>query len=202
MVVQTSLISNTPSAIFDRVELYASLSESLTQIIIEKNNQALSSLYFIVIKENDDLAPYTRILRTSFYFYCDQESIISYYGEIRDSMSYQAPYTFNDWVNAPLFQIVPNEKSRITFIERNGYKANLLTKTLNGKNLYLDGIQWKKTSQLSNSFDKKNETNSNSNSDKKSEIEERLETLNNLKRKGLISEQEYIEKRKKIIDEL
>jgi hypothetical protein len=51
-------------------------------------------------------------------------------------------------------------------------------------------------------FEKDNQNKSISKPNKADELEDRLETLNKLKQKGLISQDEYLEKRKKILDEL
>jgi hypothetical protein len=202
LVVQTSLLSNTPSSIFDRIDLYSILSDSIYQIFNESDSLPFTPLYFIVIKENDDLAPFTRILRSSLYIFCNENTLTLFFGEIRDSISFQAPYTFNDWISAPMFQIQPNVKSRISYSNLKGYNGKLLTKRFDNKEMYLDGIQWKKLEKSNQTNEKDNQNKSISKPNKADELEDRLETLNKLKQKGLISQDEYLEKRKKILDEL
>ncbi|NCN11427.1 MAG: hypothetical protein GW938_16440 [Leptospira sp.] len=204
LVVQSSLLSNTPSKIFSKEESYSNLSNEIALRIKLTQNSNLSKIYFIVVKENDDLAPFTRILRTSFYIFRKEDTIHLYFGEIRESISFLSPYTFSDWISAPKFTISKKNKSRITFKDNKKLNAELLNTTdKNQKEFYLDAIKWspkRNDSSLSNNRKKNSSSDNSSNSS--NDPESRLRLLEDLKKKGLISIEEYQSKRKEMIDGL
>jgi len=207
LVVQASLLSNSPSQIFSKKESYLNLSLTIAQRIELNKNSTPSPIYFVVIKENDDLAPFTKILRTSFYLFVEQGKIYIYFGEIRESISFLMPYTFSDWISSPNFTISQKSKSRITYIENKLIEGELLTTIdKNEKEFYLDAIKWslKQTqndkSNLSENVKNKGSKNGLFNPSK--DPESRLLLLEDLKRKGLITIKEYQSKRKEILDEL
>ncbi|PJE05013.1 MAG: hypothetical protein CK427_01195 [Leptospira sp.] len=205
LVVQASLFISNPSKIFSKDETYKYLSLAISQRLQNTQGSYPPTTYFVVVKENDDLAPFTKILRTSFYIFLNQGRVHIYFGEIRESISFLTPYTFSDWVSSQKFTVTKKGKSRITFLENTLLEAELLTsKEEEHKEYYLDAVAWRfkkdNPSNLSENkigIEKKNES-----SNLPKDTESRLRLLKDLKKKGLITLEEYNKKRKSILDEI
>lgn len=155
---------------------------------------------FFVWKQNDDLAPNTRILRTSFYLFCENKRTSIILGELEKSIIFQNQYSFIDWVSAPRFTVEPGGDEQVEIYELNKDRVFFHKERLgqnggsfqNWINLYQDPVAPKPNPSISQP-----DTIS-----PKDSIENRLRTLERLREDGLITEQEYNSKRREILDSL
>lgn len=170
------------------------------------SSESKTPVLFFIWKEDDSLDPYTRIQRTTFYLFCEKNSMSLIFGEWKRDMVFQNQYTWSDWISASRFTYELTDKQRLFildgfqdrvqfFAERKGNDTIVYHDWVK---LYDDQVpQANQIPQGLLSSDEKKENNKSNNS-----LSDRLQTLEELKNKGLINDQEYQEKRKQLLDSL
>lgn len=161
-------------------------------------------IYFVVVRKEDILQPFFRFYRTSFYLLVQKEIHLKFI-EIEENFVYPTQYTFQDWSQVPDRTLKCGRKQSI-------YPAHLLENFLSFS--FQDEV-CQKTKQAPRSEENLNynhvmldfqkidfDIRNNSPFYPKRNTEFRLKELEKLYKKGLITEQEYKEKRKKILEDL
>lgn len=197
-VLHPSLFQRKGEPLFPIGEELQSFSKQVLNSIQSLEGKPL--FLFFVWKQDDDLAPNTRILRTSFYLFCENKRTSIILGELEKTIAFQNQYSFVEWVSAPRFTIEPSTEERILILKTSKDRISFHKERLgqnagsfqNWINLYQDPIAPKPNPSINHP-----ETTS-----PKDSIENRLRTLERLKEDGLITEQEYNKKRSEILDSL
>jgi hypothetical protein len=162
-------------------------------ILIENTIQTyknLSNTYLLIHKKEDLLNPYTRMYRDRLKIKLNENSIEIDFIEINRNLIFLTQFNLQDWGN-------PTEKSycdpniSISISDKYEYRYTLQ------KSEFCDRDE-KKIIFYNESFSNKAVTKEFN----KTDFENRLKKLEELKSKNLISEDEYLEARKKILSDL
>ncbi|MCU0823433.1 MAG: SHOCT domain-containing protein [Leptospira sp.] len=173
--------------------------------ILKSSPSNLSSLLFL-IKVDDPLSPNTKILRTSFYFLRlrDGGSAIIF-REINQNISFPSQYSFEDWTLFQSEKIKPLKKPLILLKPKNKGLRMFVDKS-NSKSLVYPNIVLHESSfQAENEFVWR--TPMDGDEDLPSaeptwqSVPEKLKILNQMKADGLITEEEYENKKKKLLQD-
>jgi hypothetical protein len=180
--------------------------ENFNQKILSaiQNSERTPEFLFFVWKEDDSLSPYTRIQRTSFYLFCEKDSLSIIIGEWKRDIVFQNQYTWSEWITASHFVYENPEKQRLFIIESFQDRVQFNAERNAGEtkvyqdwvNVYREKVPIDKQVPIITGESKPTSEKSNS------KLSERLQTLEDLKKKGLIDEREYKEKRKELLDSL
>ncbi len=162
--------------------------------------------YLIVWKEDDPLSPYTKILRTSQLLVTGEDQTMHLvHLELRANISFLSQYTFESWALLSSEPILPSIKPELK-AKKGSFKMSLYhTETQGKKKVYGRWIVVGEESflpkplytvmpteeEIEDNLQKPNQTPSN-----------RLEELESLKKKNLITEPEYKQKRQEILNSL
>ncbi|WCL49440.1 hypothetical protein [Leptospira sp. GIMC2001] len=178
-----------------------STQESNSIKIFTKNNTTY--MYYFIFKEDDDLQPFTRILRTNFYFFCENHKMNIIFDEIKENIIFQNQYTWSDWINVSRFVVKANSKERLSINEKSTIIAHFKNRKSADQNItFPDWIVFDFDHDGSN-IEKKNAIAKEKPIDEKNKtIEDRLNLLKHLNKKGLITNEEYKLKRKEILDSI
>jgi hypothetical protein len=71
--------------------------------------------FFVVVKEEDKLSPYSRIFRTNFYLAREENVLNLIFGEIDNNINFGAQFSFTDWANPSFFKIECKKDKTISF---------------------------------------------------------------------------------------
>lgn len=214
-----SLLMQNPSLFARKDDPLFPRGAGLTQFvgqIRQTLDQDENPFWFFVRKEDDSLAPFTRIRRTSFYLFCEKNRISVIFGEIQKDITFQNQYTFSEWISAERFLIRPSDKPRIKIAERATSQVDYNNEFgSTGGIVFYDWLNYynlpvsksfssdNPTHPLDKSSDRPEDKNTvNVPEHKQTDIEDRLRILEDLKKKGLVTEPEYNRKRKEILDSL
>lgn len=174
-------------------------SEKIQQVV--QYNSAEGYLYFFIWKEDDDLNPFTRIRRTTFYFFCsldeqNNKKLNAVFGEWKKDIAFQNQFTFSEWIATPRFTIRPSNRERFFILEGAATKMGFQNILFNQERItYPDWIVYYPNGLPSGGVFTSIPLNQSS-------IEERLKTLEELRKKKLITEEEYKEARQRILNSL
>lgn len=178
------------------------ISERLNEVI----SRYPSKSYLVVWKEDDPLSPYTKILRTTQLLVRGENQTFHFiHLELRANITFFTQYTFESWALLSPAPILPSTKPELK-VKKGRLKMSLFHRIQNGKTkLYGKWIVVGEEKHLpqpiyttmpalddiEEDYQKYNQTTGN-----------RLEELETLKQKKLITDQEYQQKRKEILDSL
>jgi len=177
------------------------ISEKLTEVLWRKiQEKTPGKLLQIVIRQDDKLAPQTRIFRTIFYFYPDKNGLNFVFSEAAQNINFGNQYSFSDWANThPLEQDSPlpiesslsvNDKSGLSFRFENSRSEPCNPSDSNGeKKLFCRKIVFLPSAPASGK-------------EAESDVEKSLIELKNLFEKKLINKTEYESKKKEILKRL
>lgn len=174
------------------------------------NTEGYPEFLFFVWKEDDSLNPYTRIRRTSFYLFCEKDRLSIIFGEWKRDIIFQNHYNFADWITAPRFKVKESSKQRFYLLENSQDRLQFNSERINNRPVtFYDWIlMYKLGTRLPSIESPKNESGQNPDrtttqpENSLNRLGERLKVLEDLKGKGLISEEEFKSKRKEILDSL
>jgi hypothetical protein len=71
--------------------------------------------FFIVVKEEDKLSPYSRIFRTTFYLNRNENILQIIFEEIDTNINFGTQFTFSDWANPSFFKVVCKKEKPLSF---------------------------------------------------------------------------------------
>lgn len=71
--------------------------------------------FFIVVKEEDKLSPYSRIFRTTFYLNRNESTLQIIFEEIDTNINFGTQFTFSDWANPSFFKVVCKKEKPLSF---------------------------------------------------------------------------------------
>lgn len=160
---------------------------------------------FFIWKEDDPMNPFTRIRRTTFYLFCEKDRMSLVFGEWKKDIAFQKQYTFSEWITAPRFQVQQTGKKRFFLVDNVDERIQFNVERVENQSvIYHDWILLYKTgAKLPSYLTNPNPANKKNNSGTKLDsLGERFKTLEELKRNGLINEEEYNQKRKELLDSL
>jgi len=172
--------------------------------------------FFLVVKEEDNLSPYSRIIRTTFYLNRDGNILQMIFGEVDNNINFGTQFSFQDWANPNFFKLVCDKKKVILFegnlassfqFKKDSSCAdnNALSKQdLDSKLESLTNYKWilvdlEKAGILSK---EKNSQGEKGDSKTRKSREMRLKELKDLYQKGLINEDDYEMKKAEVLGEL
>lgn len=72
--------------------------------------------FFIVVKEEDKLSPYSRIFRTNFYLAREENMLNLIFGEVDNNINFGAQFSFTDWANPSFFKIECKKEKPLSFL--------------------------------------------------------------------------------------
>lgn len=193
------------------LETVDELAPVIKDILSEANRD---KTFFLVVKEEDNLSPYSRLFRTTLYMNREANVLQLIFGEVNNNINFGMQFSFQDWANPNFFKLGCEKKKVVQFDGRLApsfqYKkdstcaANLdLSKeTLESRLEILTNYKWvlvdlEKANILSKEKDSENQTGK---SRKSREI--RLKELQDLYKKGLITKDDYEMKKAEILGEL
>ncbi|XDD46541.1 SHOCT domain-containing protein [Leptospira sp. WS39.C2] len=160
-------------------------------------------VYLCIFKIDDLLAPNVKILKTSFYIMGTEKGLVILFQEINTNISFSTQYSFEDWV---LFQPLPIKPI---------YKPELWIKNKDSLSLYRDQSQVKrpiygniivhKNPDLIPDppiyrYPKDDEEPQKEHGEWKS-VPEKLKILEDLRKKKLITDEEYQDKKTELLKE-
>ncbi|MCZ8341653.1 MAG: SHOCT domain-containing protein [Leptospira sp.] len=173
--------------------------------VLKSQSPNLSSLFFL-IKVDDPLSPNTKILRTSFYYTRLREGGGAiFFKEINQTISFPSQYTFEDWtlfqsgkikpLKKPLILLKPKNKELRMFVEYRNSKSVVYPNLLLYKSSFLKENEFVWRTPIEGDDDLQT-TDSTWQS-----VPEKLKTLNQMKKDGLITEEEFGKKKKDLLEE-
>ena len=169
----------------DKIYLFKQeIAESLSTKINEE--LGLNSSIFIIYKRDDPIAPFSRIYKTSFKISSDLEKISLEFYEIDKNIIFGNQYIYSDW------SVIPDENDC-------DYKKNLFILDFSNNIKYYQSEKCSKD-VYSNFYLYYKSIPSKSSQPLKTE--DRINELNNLRKKGIISDNEYMKMRNKILNDL
>ncbi|MBK8396996.1 MAG: hypothetical protein IPL26_17415 [Leptospiraceae bacterium] len=189
--------------------------EELTIVVMDMTkSENLHKTFFVVIKTEDSLSPFSRIFRNTFYFNRDGNILQFVFGEINNNINFGTQYSFQDWSNPSFFSIRCKNEKEVTFsgkLEKSfefkedsncADNSKISQKSSNSKLDNLINYRWVLVN-LENAFGLLNATPSISIPKEGSrDREKRLGELLRLFKKGLISRDDYELKKAEILGEL
>ncbi|MCC5815030.1 MAG: SHOCT domain-containing protein [Leptospira sp.] len=169
-----------------------------------QNSERSPEFLFFVWKVDDSLDPYTRIQRTSFYLFCEKDSLSIIIGEWKRDIVFQNQYTWSEWITASRFTYDNPEKQRLFIIDSFQDRVQFNAERKAGETkVYQDWVNiYREKVPADKQVPKLTGDSKPTSEESKSKLSERLQTLEDLKKKGLIDEREYKEKRKELLDSL
>lgn len=194
-------------------ETVLEITPVIRDILKEENK---GKTFFFVVKEEDNLSPYSRIFRTTFYLNRDGNILQMVFGEVNNNINFGTQFSFQDWANPNFFKLVCDKK-KVILLEGNLASSfqfkkdsscgdnNVLSKQdLDSKLESLTNYKWilvdlEKAEILSK--EKNSQGEKEDNKTRKSR-EMRLKELKDLYKKGLINEDDYEMKKAEVLGEL
>jgi hypothetical protein len=169
-----------------------------------KNAERSPEFLFFVWKEDDSLDPFTRIQRTSFYLFCEKDHLSIIIGDWKRDIVFQNQYTWSEWITASRFIYEKPDKQRLFIIDSFQDRIQFNAERISEDTIvYHDWVNLYREKVPANKQIPKETKNTKSDPDlSKNKLSDRLETLEDLKKKGLINEDEYRKKRKELLDSL
>lgn len=188
--------------------------EELTLVVKDIANTANEGkTFFLVVKEEDPLSPYSRIFRTTFYMNRDGNSLQMVFGEINNNINFGTQFNFQDWSNPSFFSITCQKEKNIAFngkfeksfefkkdslcVDNNQLPQKNLDSKVDAQNNY----RWILVS-LEAALRISKEIVTKPENGKSVDREKRLGELLRLYKKGLISKDDYELKKAEILGEL
>lgn len=195
------------------LETVQELVPVIKDILSEANK---GKTFFMVVKEEDNLSPYSRIFRTTLYLNRDGNVLQMVFGEVNNNINFGMQFSFQDWASPNFFKIVCDKKKVILF---EGSLASIFqykkdsscgdNNTLPEKNLEsrlasLTNYKWvlvdlEKVAARHKETDLDNEKGGGKT---RKSREMRLKELKDLYKKGLIDKDDYEMKKAEVLGEL
>lgn len=82
----------------------------LKQILSPANKD---KTFFLIVKEEDKLSPYSRIFRSTFYMNRNENTIQIIFEEVNNNINFGNQFTFTDWANPSFFAVECKKKNRL-----------------------------------------------------------------------------------------
>ncbi|MDX1959829.1 MAG: hypothetical protein SFU98_14755 [Leptospiraceae bacterium] len=185
--------NNKTKRLFDPI-LSTELAWNLQKL---QSKEKLGKKYYVSMIREDPIAPYSRIYRTRFIIYLREEKYILEFLEIDENQIYGNQYNFSDWgifqtidVKCSSKQILKLEETKemkVSFAENKKCKDEILSKDYSTVIINFEyQVKKEKPPEIPTL----------------KTVEERLEELNRIYKKGLISKKEFEIGKKKILNEL
>lgn len=169
--------------------------------------------FFLIVKEEDPLSPYSRIFRTTFYMNRDGNSLQMVFGEVNNNINFGTQFSFQDWSNPSFFSITCQREKNIAFngkfeksfefkkdslcVDNNKFPQKSIESRVDTENNY----RWILVS-LEAVLRISKEIVTKPDNGKSVDREKRLGELLRLYKKGLISKDDYELKKAEILGEL
>lgn len=185
--------------------------EELTPVIADIVTEVhKNKTYFVILKEEDKTAPYSRIYRTSFYIHRSEDLLQIVFGEVYNNINFVSQYSFSDWANPIFFKITCKRDRLVVFggeLE-SAYRFNY-DKSCNKDDQMVSQNKKENLTSIENYswilIDLKKVLEANTDKPKMvtpENNEERLRELLKLYKKGLINKKDYESKKNEILKEL
>ncbi len=169
--------------------------------------------FFLIVKEEDKLSPYSRIFRTNFYFTRDGNTLQFIFGEVNNNINFGTQFAFSDWANPSFFKIVCKKEKPLTFsgkLESAFHfkkdsscadKKDLPLKTSDPNPENLNNNHWVQV-DLEKVLEANKVKSLNLEKENSKSRELRLKELFDLYKKGLINKDDYEIKKAEILGEI
>lgn len=169
------------------------ITEIQRELFILFSKQKISKEILLISKRNDTIAPATRIYRTIFSIQLEKDFLRVYFFELDSYKIFMNPIQTSDWAGFQETNTICQSKQIIYITEEMIFTCkmknipNCEKEFPEAKNAIV--WEWKKKLLPKTNVEKKNS-------------KERLQELEILRKEKLISKEEYLQKRKEILNEL
>ena len=182
----------------------------LKQILSPANKD---KTFFLIVKEEDKLSPYSRIFRSTFYMNRNENTIQIIFEEVNNNINFGNQFTFTDWANPSFFAVECKKEKPLTFAGKleSAFqfkkdptcedKNNLPSKANNTKPETQNNHHWIQVNlekAIAASKGKPQETEKETTKIR----EKRLKEIQNLYKKGLINKEDYEIKKAEVLGEI
>ncbi|TGN11004.1 SHOCT domain-containing protein [Leptospira ilyithenensis] len=178
----------------------AKLDEMLSESI-QKNP---SGAYLILVKKDDPLSPLTKILRTSILYIKTVNGEVIIIPDLRQNITFASQYKFDDWSIYTLEKVKTSYKQDLRVKSKGTPMSFYIEKSADKISVYGRVIIHKEIELLPKPILLRvpDEEEINTIKSDWQSVPDRIKILDDLRKKKLINEEEYQNKKKQLLDEL
>ncbi|BDA77102.1 hypothetical protein LPTSP3_g00320 [Leptospira kobayashii] len=184
--------------------LEQNILSKLDEMIFESIQKAPSAAYLILIKKDDPLSPLTKILRTSILYIKTLNGEVIIIPDLRQNITFASQYKFDDWSIYSLEKVKTSYKQDLRIKSKGTPMSFYIEKSADKISVYGRVIVHKETELLPKPILLRvpDEEEINTTKSDWQSVPDRIKILDDLRKKQLINEEEYQNKKKQLLDEL